>query len=53
MVKTWDVLVRVEAWLRVEAATMEEAEALAESEFDPTAYDVEVVDSCEIEVEDE
>ena len=53
MSKTWDVLVRVEAWHRVGADTIEEAEAIAESEFDPTAYDVEIVDSCEIEVEDE
>ena len=51
--KVYDVLVRVEAWHRVEADTLEEAEAIAESEFDPTASDTAVVDSCEIEVEDE
>jgi hypothetical protein len=45
----WEVLVRTQAYINVEADTQEEAEAIAESEFDPTAYDVDVVESYEVE----
>lgn len=45
----WDVLVRVEGYVRVEADTQEEAEAIAESDFDPTAPDPYVVESYEVE----
>ena len=45
----WDVLVRVEGYVRVEADTQEEAEAIAEMEFDPTAPDTYVVESFEVE----
>ena len=51
MVKKWEVLVRIEAYVQVEADTQEKAEALAESEFDPTAYDTEVIESFEVEDE--
>lgn len=46
--KSWEVLVRIQAYVSVEAETQEEAEAIAESEFDPTAYDTEVVESFEL-----
>jgi len=47
--KHWEVLVRVQAYIFVEAETQEEAEAIAESDFDPTAYDTEVIESYEAE----
>ena len=49
MTKTWEVLVRIEAYIQVEADTQEEAEAIAMSDFDPTAYDAEAIESFETE----
>ena len=43
--KTWHVHIKIEATIDVEAGTREEAEWKAAGEFDPTAYDREIVES--------
>lgn len=43
--KTWHVTIKIEATLEVEAETMEQAEWKACGDFDPTAYDREVVEA--------
>lgn len=43
--KTWHVTIKIEATIEVEAETMEQAEWKASGEFDPTAYDREVVEA--------
>ena len=48
---SWEVLVRVQGYVDVEADSKEEAESIAESIFDPTVYDTEIVESFESENE--
>ena len=49
--KTYEVLVSIEGHVRIEADSMLEAEEIALSAFDPTAYDPLVVESFEVEEE--
>lgn len=49
--KTYEVLVRVEAYIQVRAECEEEAEIAAITIFDPTAYDAVAMESFEAEPE--
>jgi hypothetical protein len=51
--KIYDVLVRIEAYERVEADSLEEAEIAAVTAFDPTAYDAEVIEAYEIDCDED